>query len=311
MYQNKGTQVPKEWGQTLILTVCMLLYSIMARPLRIEFPGALYHVISRGDNKQQIFLNDNDRNRFLQIYSDINDRLKWITYAWCFMDNHYHFVIETPQATLSEGMRLLNGIYTQSFNHTHGRTGHLFQGRYKSILVDKENYLLELARYVVLNPVRAELVEKPEDWFWSSYRSTAGLGPSPEWLNTEWILSVVADCRSGLKKKQDLYAAYVLDGITGGTDLMKSIQQQIYLGDEDFVSAMQNKIQLEGDLSNIAREQKRKPLKELEDFEAKYSNRKEAMAEAYFSGNYSQAEIARHFRVHYSTVSKAVRKFRN
>ncbi len=134
----------------------------MTRPLRIEYPGALHHVMSRGDNRQGIYLNDHDRERFFDIYSNIVDRLSWATYAWCLMGNHFHLVVETPEPNLSEGMRLLNGIYTQYFNKNHGRVGHLFQGRFHSIVVEKNRYLLELIRYVVLNPVRSGRVNDPE-----------------------------------------------------------------------------------------------------------------------------------------------------
>lgn len=282
----------------------------MTRPLRIEFPRALYHVTARCDDKQRIFMDDNDRNRFLQIFGDIHERYQWITYAWCLMDGQYHFVIETPQPNLSKGIKLLNGIYTQYFNYIHGRVGHLFQGRYKSILVDKERYLIELVRHVVLEPVRNNLVEKPEDWLWSSYRHSAGLAPSPQWLNREWILEELSPGVSGSEKKSDIYKTYILEGIGQGKDLMNNVRQQIYLGDEDFISAVQSKTNMEGDLIDIARVQKRSPLNELEEFEARYANRKEAMAMAYFSGNYSQAEIARYFGVHYNTVSRAVKEFK-
>ena len=133
----------------------------MARPLRIEFEGALYHVTSRGNARQHIFLHDSDRKKFFDVLADVVERFQWICHAYCLMDNHYHLVIETPEANLSRGMRQLNGVYTQVFHRRHGRVGHLFQGRYKAILVEKESYLLELAKYVVLNPVRAGLVSYP------------------------------------------------------------------------------------------------------------------------------------------------------
>ena len=146
----------------------------MARPLRIEFEGALYHVTSRGDERRDIFLDDADREAFLQILGDVVRRFAWRCHAYCLMGNHYHLLIETPNANLSRGMRHLNGVYTKRFNRTHERVGHVMQGRYKSILVDKDEYLLELARYVVLNPVRAGVVRSARDWKWSSYRATAG-----------------------------------------------------------------------------------------------------------------------------------------
>ena len=129
----------------------------MARPLRIEFPSALYHVTSRGDRREPIFEDDEDRRKFLRVLAETVDRFNWICHAYCLMTNHYHLVVETPEANLSKGMRQLNGVYTQASNRRHRRTGHLFQGRFKAILVDKDSYLLELTRYVVLNPVRAKM----------------------------------------------------------------------------------------------------------------------------------------------------------
>ena len=146
----------------------------MARPLRIEYPGALYHVTSRGNAGNRIFKIDKDRKYFLDLLGFIIKRFHWLCHAWCLMDNHYHLVLETPEGNLSRGMRQLNGIYTQKYNWRYTKTGHVFQGRYKAIVVDKESYLLELCRYVVLNPLRAAIVKEPQDWKWSSYRSTAG-----------------------------------------------------------------------------------------------------------------------------------------
>lgn len=135
----------------------------MARPLRIEFPGAVYHVTSRGHAKQVIFLDVRDYADFLEVLCFVVKRFNWILHAYCLMSNHYHLLIETPDGNLSRGMRQLNGIYTQQFNRRHSRVGHVLQGRYKAILVDKENYLLELCRYIVLNPVRAGIAKGPKN----------------------------------------------------------------------------------------------------------------------------------------------------
>ena len=134
----------------------------MARPLRIEYPGAVYHITSRGNARADIFLMDDDRQVFLDILGNTVEKYNWLCHAFCLLDNHYHLLIETPDPNLSLGMRQLNGVYTQTFNRTHDRVGHVFQGRYKAILVEKESHLLELCRYVVLNPVRAKMVSKPD-----------------------------------------------------------------------------------------------------------------------------------------------------
>jgi len=161
----------------------------MSRPLRLEYAGALYHITSRGDRREAIYENDQDRVAFNSVLNVVCDTYNWVCHTYCQMDNHYHLLIETPDANLSKGMRQLNGVYTQTYNRTHGRVGHVFQGRYKAILVEKENYLLELSRYIELNPVRAGMVQSVSDWPWSSYRATIGLDEGLKCLNTDWLLS--------------------------------------------------------------------------------------------------------------------------
>ena len=130
----------------------------MARPIRIELAGGLYHVTSRGDRREAVFADDADRLLWLDVFGETCQRFNWVCHAWCLMGNHYHILIETIAANLSQGMRHLNGVFTQSTNRRHRRVGHLFQGRFKGILVEKDSHLLELSRYVVLNPVRAGMV---------------------------------------------------------------------------------------------------------------------------------------------------------
>lgn len=167
----------------------------MARPLRIEFPGALYHVTARGNARQDIYLAERDRLDFLRMLGDVIDRKRWICHAYCLMTNHYHALVQTPEPNLSRGMQLLNGMYGQWFNRAHGRVGHVFQGRYKGILVEQEAYLLELSRYLVLNPVRSGLTQQTGDWQWSSYRATCGEALSPPWLETGWLLRQFGNSR--------------------------------------------------------------------------------------------------------------------
>src|SRR5258706_8306926 len=154
----------------------------MSRPLRLEFPGAIYHVTSRGNARAPIFADDGDRELFLETLAHVVERFHWLCHAYCLMDNHYHLLIETPDPNLSKGMRQLNGLYTQRFDRRHGRVGHVFQGRFKAILVERDSYLLELCRYVVLNPVRAKMVKQPKQYQWSSYRATAGIDAAPPFL---------------------------------------------------------------------------------------------------------------------------------
>jgi len=282
----------------------------MTRPLRIEYPGALHHVMSRGDNKQGIFLNDHDRERFFDIYSDIVDRLGWATFAWCLMGNHFHLVVETPDPNLSEGMRLLNGIYTQYFNKNHGRVGHLFQGRFRSIVVEKNRYLLELIRYVVLNPVRSGRIDAPGDWRWSSYRATAGLEECPDWFDPGWILELVSEGVGGRESRRRQYIEFIAQGMLKEEDIMDKVRQQIYLGDESFIESVQFKCPPDGSDPDIVNEQRRKPMTFLQEYLRGYRDRREAMARAYLEGGFSQAEISKHFGVHYSTISKAVRDYK-
>jgi putative transposase len=164
----------------------------MARPLRIELSGGLYHVTSRGNRREDIYFSEDDRRAWLEVFVQVCERFNWVCHAYCQMTNHYHIVVETPEGNLSQGMRQLNGIYTQRVNRTHGRVGHVFQGRFKGILVEKDAYLLELSRYVVLNPVRAGMVADCRDWPWSSYRAMLGEETVPLWLESDWILGQFA-----------------------------------------------------------------------------------------------------------------------
>jgi putative transposase len=203
----------------------------MARPLRLEFAGALYHVTARGDRQEPIFLTDHDRRKFLDLLGKEVAQQGWQCYAYCLMTNHYHLLIETPQPNLVRGMRRLNGVYTQAFNRRKKQTGHVFQGRYKAILVDKEHYLLELCRYIVLNPVRAKMVQTPEEGIWSSYPATAGTITPPTWLAVDAILSLFAGRRATYRK-------FVREGL-GQPSVWEDLRGQIYLGDEQFLERMQ------------------------------------------------------------------------
>jgi len=210
----------------------------MARPLRIEFPGALYHVTSRGDRQELIFEDDEDRTGFLAILAAVISRFRWRCHAYCLMGNHYHLMIETPDGNLTKGMRQLNGVFTQWSNRRHKRSGHLFQGRYKAILVDRDSYFVELARYVVLNPVRAMVVKHPQQWPWSSYRAMTGAVVAPRWLTPGDLLAEFGKRRGEARKK---YQEFIMDGIEQES-IWKDLRGQIYLGDDDFVERMRGKL---------------------------------------------------------------------
>lgn len=207
----------------------------MTRPLRLEFPGAVYHLTARGDRREDIFLDDADRLTFLDFLAKEVHQQHWRLYAYCLMSNHYHLLIETPEGKLVDGMRRLNGVYTQAFNRRHGRVGHVLQGRYKSILVDKEAYLLELARYIVLNPVRAGMVQRVDDWPWSSYGVTAGKREAPDWLDAEWI---VKQFGTDPVAARQAYRRFV----RAGADIAspwEALRGQVYLGEDKFLARME------------------------------------------------------------------------
>jgi hypothetical protein len=219
------------------------------------------------------------------------------------MTNHYHIVIETPDANLSAGMRQLNGVYTQQFNRAHRLVGHLFQGRFKAILVERDAYLLELARYVVLNPVRACMVGQAGDWPWSSYRAMMGLAAPPPWLETDWVLGQFAPDRAQARAG---FAGFVAVGV-GQASLWTQLRHQVFLGSAAFVERVVRDATLSsGELREVPRAQRRPMARSLEWFERHFPDRREAMARAFETGAYTMQQIGGHFGVHYATVSRAV-----
>ena len=269
--------------------------------MRYELSGGVYHVTTRGDGREDIYLSEADREIWLEVFGQVCERFNWICYAWCQMTNHYHILIETPEANLAKGMRHLNGVYTQRYNRAHGRVGHVFQGRYKAILVERDSYLLELARYVVLNPLRAKMIKRLESWPWSSYLATCGQADSPVWLQTDWVLAQFSQRRSRAIEK---YVSFVHEG-TRLPSIWTQLQGQIYLGSESFVHKMQALIDQKPSLDEIPKAQRRAITQPLSEFEKNFE-RNEGMARAYLSGQHTMAAIARHFGVHYATVSRAV-----
>lgn len=276
----------------------------MARPLRLEFAGALYHVTSRGDHREDIFLCDEDRVEWLGVLGTICSRFNWVVHAYCQMTNHYHLLLETVDGNLSGGMRQLNGLYTQHFNRRHSLAGHLFQGRYKAILVQKETYLLELTRYVVLNPLRANMVESLEDWRWSSYPFVTGQEEPPPWLDTEWLLGQFASQRGEALQS---YRQFLMAG-KGLPNPLEKTRHQLLLGDDAFAERHRQTNDSEA-LREVSKAHRKSAAMTLEEYRERHQNKEDAMAQAYLSGAYTMAEIGRFFGMHYMTVSRAVRKF--
>ncbi len=275
----------------------------MARPLRLEYKGALYHVTSRGDRREDIFEDDEDRLQWLANLGKVCCRFNWRIHAYCLMDNHYHLVVETADTNLSKGMRQLNGVYTQYFNRRHNRVGHVFQGRFKAILVDKDAYLLELSRYVVLNPVRALMVKNINKWPWSSYLSMTGKATSPEWLETDWLLSHFSKQR---KRAREKYIDFVREGI-GLPSIWTDLKKQVYLGDDKFINKLQKKIDKKESLEEIPALQKRAVAKPLTFYQNKYKDEHAAITAAFLSGGYTMKEIGDYFGKHYTTISRIVK----
>ncbi|MEX2517366.1 MAG: transposase [Gammaproteobacteria bacterium] len=276
----------------------------MVRPLRIEYPGAIYHLTARGNARADIYRSDRDRLTFLLVLGQTCECYHWACYAWCLMSNHYHLVIETAEANLSRGMRQLNGIYSQTFNRTHQRVGHVFQGRYKAILVEKEAYLLEVVRYVLLNPVRARMANAAGQYRWSSYRAMIGRAESPAWLARDAVLRQFAREMTTAKRQ---FIRFVQDG-KNQPRLWEQLRHQLYLGDEQFIQRLENQVDQKQDFTEIPRCQRRGNGKSLADYRKTCEQRDEAIIAAYQSGQYTQKEIASEFGLHYSSISKIVKK---
>lgn len=267
----------------------------MARPLRIEFPGAVYFITATGNQNQNVFLNSEDGKSWLEVFDRVCERYNWLCYAYCLLGNRYFVVVETPEANLSKGMRQLNGIYTQSFNRRHGTGGHLFQGRFKSVLVQKEKFLAELVKYIHFLPVESGFVTLPQQFKWSSCKYLFDSDESPKWLNNEYLSELFND-------PDEIFSAKPShdDGI------LKRIKKQIYLGDEEFISDIQKHVNAKKDLREIPRVQRAKPIN---DYLKQSSDRDEAISNAYLSGDYTLQEIADYFSIHYSTISRIVKEF--
>ncbi|MBI4828862.1 MAG: transposase, partial [Nitrospinae bacterium] len=240
---------------------------------------------------------------FLKILLKTIERFNWIIHAYCLMDNHYHLLVETPDANLSQGMRQLNGMYTQSFNRAHNRVGHVFQGRYKSVLIQKESHLLEAARYIALNPVRARAVEAPEHWPWSSYLGTAGLRKPHPCLKADWILSQFGRQKRLAQKK---YRTFVRAGM-GAEPLWKKARGMVALGDEGYlkrIAAYLDKVEPVIEITRAQRYAARPDLNALFSGAANRAKRNRNIALAVRAHGYSQQDVARYLKLHYGVERK-------
>jgi len=277
----------------------------MSRPVRIEFPGAHYHVTSKGTNEQAVFLDDEDRAVFLNVLEGVVTRFEWRIHSYALMENHYHLVVEVPEANLSKGMRQLNGVYTQHFNRRHGRDGPLFQGRFRSILFEPDTYLLPLVRHVVLNPVRAGQTRSANNYRWSSHRATAAMIKTPPWLTTDAVLGYFGKRKAEAERK---YREYVKEGVGEASPLAERAYQ-VLLGSPGFISEMQPVLSGE----KMAKRGP-KPARRRRSLQALFKNienktraeRNELIRRAHIDYNYTLMEIGEHLGIHYTTVSKVV-----
>lgn len=279
----------------------------MSRPVRIEFPGANYYVTSRGLNDKLVFRDDEDRAVFLNVLSGVVERFDWVLHTYVMLDSHYHLVVECPKANLSKGMRQLNGVYTQHFNRRHQDDGPLFQGRFRSILFEQNEYLLPLCRHAVLNSVRLGLTGSAQQYKWSSHRAMAGQVNSPEFLTNDAVLGHFGKREKDNQKK---YKDFVKSGI-GAESPLDARSGQVLLGSPKFVADMQpilngEKLAKRGP----KRAQRRRSLPVLfKNIENKTRmERNSLIRKAHIDHSYTLMEVGEFLGLHYTTVSKVVNR---
>ncbi len=275
----------------------------MARPLRLHVPGALYHVMSRGNAKQSIFLRDEDYRQFLDLLTVTTARFDIVCRAYCLMPNHFHLLLEPSAHPLSRMMQQLNSAYSQWFNRRHQRVGHVLQGRFKALLVDRNEYFLQVLRYILLNPVRAGLAGSAQEWHWSSYNVTAGAGAERSFLALEDVwLAFDADA----DRARSLFVEFVAAGVERAEP-----QGPVALGSASFrdgISALLEPHRQAREISKGERFAMRPSLEQLFAGPQDGSCRDSLMSEAFRSHGYTLREIAQLFDIHPSTVFKHIRR---
>ncbi len=274
----------------------------MARPVRIEYSGAYYYISSKGIEGNPIFKDIKDRQEFLTILQEVIGRMQWDVFAYNLMPDSFQLFIKTPKPNLSKGMRQLNGIYTQRYNVKYETQGNIFHGRFKAVLVEEQSFS-ELVQHVVHVPVLKRKARKLDKWKWSSYQAIAGFVEGSQWLNISEVLS-----HYGKQKKRAQTAfAKAVAAMDKDDDITAAIQGQILLGSDSFVAKWKKQL-ASGKVMDKARQRKAKKVKPLSDFGKRFKNVKTAMVKAYETGNYTLDQIGNHFGVHYSTVSRTVKK---
>ena len=289
----------------------------MGRQLRIEYPGAHYHVTSRGNERRDVFKSQKDREKFISYLESAVVRYGAVIHAYCLMSTHFHILIETPSGNLSQIMQHINGAYTIYFNAKRKRSGHLFQGRYKAILIEADEYALELSRYIHLNPVRAGMVARPEEYRWSSYRDYVGERKSPEWLKTGFVLGYFGKKASD---SADKYRKFVEDRLGEEYDSpLNAAVAATMLGGAEFIREMTEKHidgkQLDRDLAAVRTLSNHPTVDTIVQAVKSVIHEHERLAvkaSIYLCHKYSGAklkEIGERFEIGQSAVTQASRRF--
>ena len=274
----------------------------MPRSPRFQYPGAIYHVTQRGNERRDIFLNDLDRKFFLHLLAYVCKTYNWICHAYFLMTNHFHLVIETTDPTLSKGMHYLDSVYAQRFNTIQDRVGHLFQNRFGAQLIERDPYLIAVIRYTLINPVRARMVDTPDQWEWSSFRATAGLAPPHKALTTDWVLSQFGEVR---KKAQRDFIAYVMEGVGEPSPFAET--KHGILGSQQFIDYVRDAFTEVTDvLHDVVREERLPGRPSLEDlfFDTRTKKERDDMIHIARTAEYDVRQIAQHLDLHPSSISR-------
>ena len=273
----------------------------MARPLRPEYAGAVYYISSVGNRGQSVFQNSADGNAWIEVLEGVCGRFGCRCFGYCLMSDGYHLVIETPNPNLSKAIRQLNGVYTQRSNRLHDTDGHVFRGRYKSIVVQKEKYLLPLMAHVFLLPLRAGFVKHPNQFKWSSCRYLYGKDDVPAYIDLKWFSEGFFSNTDGLNEFLEENRS---------RDVISETRKQVYLGDDEFIELVQEKTKKGSRPRDIPKHQVTKPVSGMiNGFTQSGHSRDEAIAKTYLTGDYTLREVADAISVHYSVISKIVNEY--